>query len=297
MEIKRLSSDDFYALRELLDGVFSRIYGHETRFAAIFPRLFAKPNAYVTSSHLGAFIDGKLIGTAAMYPLDYVVGGVHIRLIGNGNIAVHEDYRGKGVMTQLLYAVNDACDTSGDVGYMHGNPVRYGRFGYVGAGAEYLLTFLPKPDRAYAFAAMREEDVPFCRARSEENPDYIVRTDADFLPALHSGTREAVCVYLRGALAGYVSLNRETGEAEEFAFGKDAAIEAEVFGALAAEIGKPVRARFSGYNVKAAKRCAGGADMQESQPALFRVIRREPLENAALSLGLPRDTLYAPYLT
>lgn len=33
-------------------------------------------------------MDGRLVGTAAMYPIDYVVGGVHIRLIGNGNVAV-----------------------------------------------------------------------------------------------------------------------------------------------------------------------------------------------------------------
>ena len=144
MEIKQLSTENFYELRELLDGVFSRIYGRETRFARLFPRLFENPNEYVAASHLGAFEGGRLIGTAAMYPLDYVVGGMHIRLVGNGNIAVHEDFRGKGVMTELLYAVNDACDKTGDVGYLHGDPTRYGRVGYIGAGVEYLLTFTSK---------------------------------------------------------------------------------------------------------------------------------------------------------
>lgn len=297
MEIKKLSPEHFSALRDFLDGVFSRSYGRETRFAVLFPRLFEKPNDYVTSSHLGAFDGDRLIGTAAMYPLDYVVGGRHIRLIANGNVAVHEAYRGQGVMTSILHAINDACDISGDVGYLHGNPVRYGRVGYVGCGIEYLLTFQPGKQQNFDFPAMRDEDIPFCRARSEENCDYIVRTDRDFIPALRSGHREAISVFRGGTLAGYLSLNRESGAVEEFGFGCDTLSEVDVFSALAAELDKPVRVRLSGYNAKVLARCRDHADVQIGQPALFRVIHREPLMEAACALGLADDTLYAPYLT
>ena len=297
MEIKKLSPEHFYDLRDLLDGVFSSLYRRETRFAVLFPRLFEHPNAYVTSSHLGAFDGERLVGTAAMYPLDYVVGGRHIRLIANGNVAVHEDCRGQGVMTALLHAINDACDTTGDVCYLHGDPVRYGRVGYIGEGMEYLLTFRPEKHQSYNFAAMQDAEVPFCRAKSEENCDYIVRSDEDFIPALRSGKREAISVFRGGTLVGYLSLNRESGDVEEFGFGVDTLSEAEVFSALAAELGKPVRVRLSGYNVNALARCRDHADMQTGQPALFRVIHREPLMEAALALGLSDDTLYAPYLT
>lgn len=297
MEIKKLTPEHFYDLRDLLDGVFSRLYCHETRFAVLFPRLFEHPNDYVTSSHFGSFDGERLVGTAAMYPLDYVVGGKHIRLIANGNVAVHEDYRGKGVMTSLMHAVNDACDISGDVCYLHGDPARYGRVGYIGEGIEYLLTFRPAKHQEFHFAAMQNADVPFCRARSEENCDYIVRLDKDFIPALRSGNREAISVFRGGNLAGYLSLNRENGAVEEFGFGQDMFSEAEVFSALATELGKPVRVRLSGYNDKALARCRDHADVQIGQPALFRVIHREPLIDAAYALGLPQNTLYAPYLT
>lgn len=297
MEIKKLSTEHFFALRDLLDGVFSRSYGRETRFSALFPRLFANENDYVTSSHLGAFEGNRLIGTAAMYPLDYVVGGRHIRLIANGNVAVHEDFRGQGVMTSLLHAINDACDSCADVGYLHGNPVRYGRVGYVGCGIEYLLTFRAGKQQNFDFLAMREEDVPFCRTKSEENIDYIVRTDRDFIPALRSGHREAISVFCGGTLVGYCSLNRAGGEVEEFGFGQEVLSEAEVFSALAAVLGRPIRVRLSGYNTQTLARCRTHADVQIGQPALFRVIRGEPLCEAARALGLPEDTLYAPYLT
>lgn len=297
MEIKTLGQEHFFELRDLLDGVFSRKYGKETRFAKLFPRLFENPNAYTTSSHLGAFEDGRLIGTAAMYPLDYVVGGVHIRLVGNGNVAVHEDYRNRGIMTQLLYAINDACDLSGDVGYLHGDPVRYGRVGYIGGGIEYLLTFQPQKKQGFDFLPMQESDVAFCRTCSEQNCDYIVRTDETFIPALRSGKREAISIFHFGNLIGYFSLNRENGEVEEFGFIQDAVSAADLFLALADELGRSIRVRLSGYNVKMLELLRDHATVVIGQPALFRMIQKEPLQEAARALGLPEDTLYAPYLT
>lgn len=302
MEIKILSPEHFYELRDLLDGVFSRSYGRETRFIDLFPRLFSAPNPYVTSSHLGAFIDGRLVGTAAMYPLDYVVGKVPIRLIANGNVAVHEDFRNRGVMTQLLHAVNDACDACGDLGYLHGNPVRYGRVGYHGCGIQYTLTFLPftasdAAAAAYDFAPMLPEERAFLQKLSETKCDYIRRASADdFYAALCSAKREAVTVYDRGGrTAGYLSLGKDNAFVEEFAFTEPA--ETEVFRSLAHRLGCPVRVRLSGYDEATRNRCRDHAEVSSSEPALFRIIRQEKLNEAAESLALSPDVLYAPYLT
>lgn len=302
MEIKILSPEHFYELRDLLDGVFSRSYGRETRFIDLFPRLFSAPNPYVTSSHLGAFIDGRLVGTAAMYPLDYVVGKVPIRLIANGNVAVHEDFRNRGVMTQLLHAVNDACDACGDLGYLHGNPVRYGRVGYHGCGIQYTLTFLPftasdAAAAAYDFAPMLPEERAFLQKLSETKCDYIRRANADdFQAALHSAKREAVTVYERGGrIAGYLSLGKDNAFVEEFAFTEPA--ETEIFRSLAHRLGCPVRVRLSGYDEATRNRCRDHAEVSSSEPALFRIIRQEKLKEAAESLALSPDVLYAPYLT
>lgn len=296
MEIRVLKPHEFYELRELLDGVFSRSNGRETDFSKLFPRLFSAPNAYVTASHIGAFEDGKLIGTAAMYPLDYVIGTQHIRLMGNGNVAVHEDYRNRGVMTQILHKINEICDEIGDVGYLHGDPVRYGRVGYVGGGVEYLLTFPPAGRETYVFAPMTPEEVPTQQARSEGRCDYIKRRPEDFILSLRSGGREAISVFRGdGRAVGFLSLHRSTGAVEEFALDEER--ETEVFGALARELGRPVRVRLSGYDVQTLARCRAHAALEIGQPALFRVINPEPLRRAALELGLPEDTLYVPYLT
>lgn len=296
MEIRFLNPDEFYDLRELLDGCFSRSYGRETSFAKLFPRLFTEPNNYVTSSHLGAFEDGRLIGTAAIYPLDYVVGGVHIRLLGNGNIAVLEKYRNRGVMTALLHQVNDIADTCGDVGYLHGNPVRYGRVGYVGGGIEYLLTFSPAAKPMYSFVPMDPADSERYNTVYETKCDYIKRQVQDVLPALRSGEREAVSVFRQdGTYVGGLSLNRTTAWVEEFAFTGE--YEAEIFPALAQVLGRKVCVRLSGYDEKTLRRCEAYAVVKTSQPALFRRIQPAKLEEAALALGLDKDVLYAPYLT
>lgn len=296
MEIRVVQPHEFYQLRDLLDGVFSRSNGRTTDFSKLFPRLFSTPNSYATDSHIGAFADGKLIGTAAMYPLDYVIGTQHIRLIGNGNVAVHEDYQGQGVMTAILHKINEICDEIGDVGYLHGDPVRYGRVGYAGGGIEYLLTFQPAGCAAYRFLPMTAEEVPLQQARSEQRCDYIKRRPEDFLLSLQSGSREAVSVFREdGTSVGFLSLHRATGAVEEFAL--DGNREPDVFQALARALGRPVRVRLSGYDVLTLERCRAHAALEIGQPALFRIIHPEPLRQAARELGLSEDVLYAPYLT
>lgn len=306
MEIRYLAPQDFYALRDLLDGCFSRSYGRETSFQLLFPRLFSSPNSYVTSSHLGAFVDGQLVGTAAIYPLEYVVGGVPIRLLANGNIAVLEAYRNRGIMTALLHAVNDIADVHGDLGYLHGNPIRYGRVGYIGGGIEYLLTFQPRAQAAYQFVPMRPTDAAIYNAMYETKCDYVKRQTSDVILALQSGNREAISVLRQdGTMIGGLSLDRAHGQVEEFAFARacnarayDAgAYEKEVFPALAQVLGRAVCVRLSGYDVQTLQCLQEHATVKTGQPALFRMIQKQKLEEAALALGLPRDVLYAPYLT
>ena len=295
MEIRQLKLDDFYQLRDLLDGVFSRKYGRETRFAPEFPRLFAEPNEHCTSSHWGAFDGDRLIGTAAMYPIDYVVSGVHIKLIGNGNVAVHEDYRGQGVMTKILLKINEECDKVGDVGYLHGDPERYGRFGYFSGGVQYLCSFEPGEQAGYEFAAMLDKEVAWHMECAAGRSDYVVRSEKDFIPALRSQSREAISVFKNGILVGYISLARKPGKVEEFAVANED--EAGVFRALAKELGRQVTVRLSGYDVKTLERIKAVSSVQQSEPALFRIINAEPLKAGAQALGLDENTIYAPYLT
>ena len=264
MEIRQLKPNEFYALRDLLDQVFTRSNGRETVFSTLFPRIFAEPNEYCTSSHIGAFDGDRLIGTAAMYPIDYVVGGVHIRLIGNGNIVVHEDYRGRGVMMALLQRINEECDIIGEAGY--------------------------------EFAPMLPEEVARHMESASKRSDYVVRSEKDFIPALRSQGREPLTVFKNGSIVGYISFARKTGFVEEFAV--DNGDEPGVFRALANEAASPINVRLSGYDVKTLTRLnAYVKDIKQSEPALFRIINAEPLKAGARSLGIDESIIYAPYLT
>lgn len=299
MEIRKLKPNEFYALRDLLDEVFTRHNKRDTIFEKEFPRIFGEPNEYCTSSHIGAFDGDRLIGTAAMYPIDYVIGGVHVKLIANGNVAVHEDYRGRGVMMSLLQKINEECDKIGDVGYLHGKAERYGKVGYFSGGVQYLCTLEAGEKAGYEFAAVQPEEIDYLMELSTKRTDYIVRSKKDFLPALHSRGREALTVFKNGIIVGYVSLARKSGFVEEFAIVNDD--EPGVFKALANEIGAPVTVRLSGYEVKTfekIKACVKDSSaIKQSEPALFRIINAEPLKAGARALGLDESVIYAPYLT
>lgn len=296
MEIRRIKIDEFYALRDLLDSVFTVKNNKETFFIKTFPRFFTNPNTYATDGHLGAFEGDKLIGTAAMYPLDYVVGGEHLRLIANGNVAVHPDYRGRGVMSALLKAINTECDKRADLCYLHGDPVRYERFGYFSGGIQYNAIFKPGNSNGYKFLPMTKEHVAFNLTLWENKSDYIVRNQSDFIPAVRTGYREAVSVFdQNNILVGYISLSREDGYVAEFGISDEK--EAEVFSALSRVLGRNVNVLISGYDIKTLDRISPFAKIKESEPALFRIIHPERIREVARNAGIDEGVFYAPYLT
>jgi len=296
MEIRQLSQKDFYELRQLLDTVFTQHSGKPVSFSRLFPRLFERENSFAPESHWGAFADGKLVGTAAMYPIDYVVGGRHIRLIANGNVAVHAMYRGQGIMGKLLEKINEECDQCGDLCYLHGNPVRYGRFGYVAGGVQYLLTVCPGMEADFSFRPMQQDDVAVLNQIYRKKTNYITRSDDDFIPALRSGGREAVAVLNKiGQPVGYLSFHAEKLHVEEYGF--LSGLESRIFPNLARSLDKQITVTVSGYDLATVENCKAIAEIQQKHPALFRVIHPEVLQEAALALGLEEKVFYAPYLT
>ncbi len=299
MEIRKLKQEEFYELRDLLTAAFTKRNEKETNFEKLFPRIFGQANEYATESHYGVFEDGKLIGTAAMYPLDYVVGGEHIKLIANGNVAVHEDYRGKGVMSEILKKINEECEKCADICYLHGDKIRYGRYGYYEGETEYLLAFEPKAISEYKFRQMRNEDVLTLQKLSESKTEYVKRKECDFMPSLKSGYREAISVFTgKDELIGYMSFDSEKKHVEEFAF--DGAIEHEVFQAFAQSEVSPVEVLISGYDKKTYERlkdCATAITKEKEEPTLFRIINPKRLQEVARKLGVDEKTLFAPYLT
>ncbi|MBQ8207267.1 MAG: GNAT family N-acetyltransferase [Clostridia bacterium] len=294
MELRYLKTDEFYHLRDLLDGVFSRKYGRETKFEKLFPRFFTEPNEYVTSSHIGMFDGDRLAGTAALYPLDYVIGEEHIKLYANGNVAVHEDYRGQGIMSTILKEINNICDDYADLCYLHGDPIRYGRFGYYGGGQQYVLTIAPEIGADYSFEPMKTEESEWLNSNVNKRSDYVLRKNDDLLPALCSGNRKATTVYGKsGEIVGYISLGDNF--VEEFAFNDK--IELDVFRALARRNKAAVKVRLSGYDLETLARLRDYAKVEISEPAMFRIINPDRMKEVAIKMGLPEDTLYAPYLT
>lgn len=99
----------------------------------------------------------------------------------------------------------------------------------------------------------------------------------------------------QGVLEGYLSISYEKGFVEEFAFKSER--EEQVFSALANILGNPLEVRLSGYDVNSLMRFKKVAEIEQSQPALFRIIHAERIKEIARKTGLDENVLYAPYLS
>jgi len=196
---------------------------------------------------------------------------------------------------KLINETHRIYDQVGDFGYLHGSSVRYGRFGYIANGVQYTCTLEPEKICGYEFLPIQKNEVEWHQSILVNKTDYINRTPEDFIPALSSQGRKALSVFKNGNLAGFISLSYEQGFIEEFCFADE--IEKEVFKAIAHTLQRDVSVRLSGYDIKTLSRLKEFSDVKRSVPALFRIINDKPLKEAAASLGLEENVLYAPYFT
>ncbi|MBQ7976306.1 MAG: GNAT family N-acetyltransferase [Clostridia bacterium] len=138
---KRASKKDFNELIGHLNSVFSVSNGREISLERSYPRVF-KENDKEMGCHLTARKDGKICGAAASYPLVYRAGGAELKIRANGNVAVSEDCRGLGIMSEIMNRIDaDDRQEGADLCYLHGARARYRRFGFELCGFEYRFVF------------------------------------------------------------------------------------------------------------------------------------------------------------
>jgi len=230
MELKHLHARHYEELLELLDGAFSRKYGKRTEFRALFPRIYGKADEFFMNCHIGAFEGGQLVGCAAANPLTYRVGDQTVQLSADGNVAVHEDFRGHGIMSAMMERIRRDCTS--DISYLHGKVDRYARFGYIGCGRESHITYVPATG-PYTFAEMTDADVSACQALAMGMADCLIRPAEEFIISLRTHRRTPMCIYdADGILCGY--LTHEDGQVAEYAL-RDRSAMAAVFGAFEEE--------------------------------------------------------------
>jgi len=259
MEMRHLHLEHYEELLTLLNHVFSVAHGAPEDFRDHFPRIFEKPDEFQMNCHLGAFENGRLVGVVAAYPLQYRVGTRTVHLSADGNVAVAEEVRGRGIMSALMEEHRREC--TADLSFLHsGNHARYARFGYIECGRQSRESYTPNA-KGYTFTPMTAEDIPACQKIAVLMADQIVRRDCDFIPSLRSHKRTPTVIRdASGKLFGF--LTHEDGKVQEYAL-TDCTEMSAVFSSLAAALGHEVQVLVSGYE----KVLPG----KLSFPALFRI--------------------------
>ncbi len=223
-DIIRLSAGDFEEAMAFLNAVFAEHAPHD--FANLLPSVYQPTDEHMRCNY--AIRDGgRLAAIVGVFPIDWRVGGILLRMAGIGGVSVHKDFRGKGYMKLLMnHAIEQIRAEGYDLSYLGGRRQRYAYFGYeVGAtaynllflrdnirhafnGQDEVVTLEPAPDEAdtnAAIKALHDAQLQYC-----ERP---VDTFGRYLRNWHS--QPLLARDKTDKIVGYLSPNRDNRVANE----------------------------------------------------------------------------------
>jgi len=130
-DIVQLKEEDYADLMKFLDRGFAP---DACAFDTLLPARFTDRKTG-TACNYAIRDNGRMIAAAGVYPIDWRVGEVVIRVAGIGNVAVDPEHRGRGLMSQLMrHVVTIAPQLGYDLTWLGGYRQRYATFGYEKAG-------------------------------------------------------------------------------------------------------------------------------------------------------------------
>lgn len=181
-------------------------------FSALQPKLYRDCDAM--PPHLLAFDGERLAGLAALRIHPVRMGSQEIRMGGIGTVGVAREYRGRGIMTELMTRLNAGMEASGvTLGELGGSRSRYAHFGYSTGGYGVELQFergdcLPFSASDFAVEELPGDadpaDVRLFLSLYNRTPVHADRTESDFLTVLRSGKRRPYRILQTGRTVGYL---------------------------------------------------------------------------------------------
>jgi predicted N-acetyltransferase YhbS len=223
---RRALSGDLPSIMELADCVFMQ--GRTGIMADLFPRLFHNDNL----NNLFVFSEnGRVVSLVGMVERKarIVECGLHVACMGA--VSTYEEYRGRGLASQLVHAAVDKARADGvDVMLISGDRTLYRRIGAMPVGRDLrciagvdVLDTLHNPRLQVRKA--QHGDLAACSAAYDEKPARFVRPPEDWADRINSDTaakgwHHLLIVEEDGAFRGYIAINRgpewSTGEVAEF---------------------------------------------------------------------------------
>lgn len=232
--IIKLTASDFDEAIAHLSLVFN-----DPNFAELVPSLY-EPSDRQMRCNLALRRNGRIAAIVGVFPIDWVVGSVHLKLAGIGGVSVHPDFRGQGLMRLLMdAAMAEIKHTGYHAACLGGNRRRYGHWGFEKAGVEATFTVttnslehagqtVRRPDQiSFQITPAAAADLPAMHALYRQQPIHCTRSP-DFFPRhLHNWRRHPLVVRtVGGRVAGYACFDENDSTCVECCFESDAALEA-----------------------------------------------------------------------
>jgi len=231
--IVQLTATDFEEAIAHLSLVFN-----DPNFAELVPALY-EPTDQHMRCNLALRRNGRIAAIVGVFPIDWVVGGTHLRLAGIGGVSVHPDFRGQGLMRLLMDAAMFEIER-GDyhAACLGGNRRRYGHWGFEKAGVEASFvvsanslehaarTQLQLGEKPLHIGAATPADFSAMHALYRQQPIHCTRSLESFPQHLHNWRRQPVVVRDSGGrIAGYACFDPKDSTCVECCFESDAALE------------------------------------------------------------------------
>lgn len=130
-EVIRLQAADF----EELIAFLSRAFRHGDRWFAEALSALYQPTDIDMANNFAMRVDGRLAAVVGLFPITMVCGDATLQCAGIGGVSTDPDFRGQGLMKQIMARVVQEIHTVGyDLSYLGGQRQRYRYWGWERCG-------------------------------------------------------------------------------------------------------------------------------------------------------------------
>jgi len=134
VEVVQLTAADWQEGLAFLDEVFGEHGEHN--FATLLPSIYQPTEDLMACNH-AVREDGKICAVVGLFPMDWQVGDVVLKVGGIGGVSTHRTVRGKGYMKRLMNHCVEKMQAQGyHLSWLGGQRQRYGYFGYEKCGQQ-----------------------------------------------------------------------------------------------------------------------------------------------------------------
>lgn len=268
----RGTHEQFDAYMEFINMVFGFTKG-VNEFETLLPKLY-RPELDPAYHSFNAMDGDKFVGAIGAYPVRTQVLDMTLNGVGIGNVAVHPQRRGEGIMKKTLHmAIDDMVARGIDYSCLGGQRQRYNYFSYDFAGPSYRYRIGPRNMRylfpvAPLMLTMEEvtagdsETLDAIAALGDAQPCRPIRDRKELYPTLCSWRARPYAFRENGKFVGYCVLSQDGTTVTELLALDDAYV-MEMARALCAKAEKVVTIVVPpfkpGYR-KALEPCADGVD-------------------------------------